>query len=171
MTGVQTCALPISRRVFEYGSTRVEGRTPLESSVNTLFFPFSFEKNLLRNTGAYFLDHPQQALLLTAAMEGYRHANQDDAISQWTQDHLPILNDLQKLNAFAHGISPGQAGGINAPLLNLFLPQVWSGKGYSKANLKQMIPIWKDFGQLMSDSREQAVIGRASCRERVLRLV
>jgi hypothetical protein len=144
-------------RVFEYGSARSGGRTPLERSVNTVFFPFSFEKTLLRNTGAYLLDHPQQALLLTSAMEAYRKANQNDAVSQWAQDHLPVLRDMQKMNAFAHGISPGELGGINAPLLNLFLPQEW-GQNFTKANLKRNLPIWNDFGQLLHDSLEQGHI-------------
>lgn len=147
------------RRVFEYGSERKAGRSALERTANTIFFPFSFEKTLLRNTGAYLLDHPQQALLLTGAMQAYRNANSNDQISQWTQDHLPILRDMQKMNAFAHGISPGEFGGINAPLMNLFLPQKWDGD-MSTANLKKNLPVWNDFGSLLSDVHQQADIGR-----------
>lgn len=147
------------RRVFEYGSTRASGRSALERTVNTVFFPFSFEKTLLRNVGAYMIDHPQQALLMTGAMTAYDEANKNSVINQWVHDHLPILRDMQKLNAFAHGISPGELGGINAPLLNLFLPQTW-GKGMTKKNLQRFLPVWKDFGQLIHDTREQTVIAR-----------
>lgn len=147
------------RRVFEYGSSRGSGRSPLERSVNTVFFPFSFEKTLLRNTGAYMIDHPQQALLLTGAITAYDDANSHQQVHEWLQNHFPILRDLQKLNAFAHGLSPGEVGGINAPLLNLFMPQKWDG-GLTKKNLQRFLPIWNDFGQLLHDAREQAVIGR-----------
>lgn len=145
-------------KVFEYGSSRGAGRSALERSVNTVFFPFSFEKTLIRNTGMYLLDHPQQALLLTGAMDAYQKANSHDAISQWTADHLPVLRDLQKLNAFAHGIGPGEFGGINAPLANLFLPQVWDGKNFSEENLKKAIPIWSDFANLAADLHQQEIV-------------
>lgn len=147
------------RRVFEYGSTRHEGRSALERTVNTVFFPFSFEKTLLRNVGAYMIDHPQQALLMTAAISAYDDANQNARVHEWVDAHLPILRDIEKLNAFAHGISPGEMGGINAPLLNLFLPQKWDG-GFTKDNLKRFLPVWNDFGKLIADTREQAVIGK-----------
>jgi hypothetical protein len=147
------------RRVFDYGSTRQEGRSALERTANTVFFPFSFEKTLLRNVGAHMLDHPQQALLLTGAISAYDEANKHQAVHQWVQDHLPILRDMEKLNAFAHGISPGELGGINAPLLNLFLPQMW-GKEMNKKNLKRMLPVWNDFGSLMKDLNEQRIIGQ-----------
>lgn len=146
-------------RVFSYGSTKTGGRSALERTVNTIFFPFSFEKTLLRNTGAYLLDHPGQSLLLSAAVSSYRKANEHQAITNWADAHLPILRDMQKLNGFADGISPGQFGGINAPLLNLFLPQAW-GQETTTANLKKFLPIWKDFGQLWQDTTAQAEIGK-----------
>lgn len=147
------------RRVFEYGSARAGGRSALERTVNTVFFPFSFEKTLLRNTGAYMLSHPQQALLLTGAMTAYDDANKHGAVTQWVQEHLPILHDMQKMNAFAHGLSPGQLGGINAPLFNLFLPQSWAGQ-MSVKNLKRNLPIWNDFGSVLKDSLEQGRIAK-----------
>ena len=147
------------RQVFEYGSARAGGRSALERTVNTIFFPFSFEKTLLRNTGAYMLTHPQQALLLTGAMSAYDEANKHGAITQWTHDHLPLLRDLQKLNAFSHGLSPGELGGINAPLLNLFMPQTW-GQNLTVKNLKRNVPIFNDFGQLLSDSLQQGRIAK-----------
>lgn len=147
------------RRVFEYGSTRNEGRSALERSVNTIFFPFSFEKTLLRNVGAHMIDHPQQALLLTGAITAYDEANQHWHIHEWMQEHIPVLRDIEKLNAFAHGISPGELGGINAPLMNLFLPQQWEG-GFTKENLQRFLPVWNDFGKLLHDVREQGVIGK-----------
>lgn len=145
-------------RVFEYGSTRKAGRSALERSVNTIFFPFSFEKTLIRNTGMYLLDHPQQALLITGAVDAYHRANQHEAITDWVNDHLPVLEDMNKLNAFAHGISPGQFGGINAPLAGMFSPQVWHSASYTKANLEHSVAIWHDFARLASDVHQQAIV-------------
>lgn len=142
-------------RVFKYGAQG--GRTSAERSVNTIFFPFSFEKNLLRNTGAYLADRPGQALALDLAVENWRQIDSNGQVGQWVQAHAPILAELNKLNGFAHGISPGQFGGINAgslPALNLFLPQHW-GSEFTAKNLAKYLPVWKDFAQLVTATHEQ----------------
>lgn len=166
-------------RVFKYGSAG--GMTAAERTANTIFFPFSFEKTLLRNTGAYLADKPGQALVLDLAVEEWRQADKNGQIGQWVQDHLPILREMQLLNGFALGISLGQFGGINAnainmgiggseALLNLFLPQSW-GPNYNKANLKKFLPIWGEFANLWSDSKQQANVAGAAAHDAIRSMI
>lgn len=177
--GVTGDALKASyNRVFKYGSNG--GRTALERSVNTVLYPFSFEKTVMRNFGAHFLDHPGQALLLDNAVEEWRKADKNAAVGDFVRSYAPALTELNQLNAFSHGISPGQFGGINAGLvgpvvgtvahaaatstspsqllLNLFLPQSW-GPQYTKATLQQYLPVWKEFAQVWQAASDQTQIG------------
>lgn len=174
-------------RVFKYGAQG--GTSPLERSVNTVFFPFSFEKTLIRNFGGYLLDRPAQALMLDAAVEEWRKADKNATIGRFVEDHFPILWEMNALNnAFTHGISPGQFGGINAPLLggaagvarnayhaattpsnpsdgqkslvllNLFLPQHW-GANLTTKNLQRYLPVWGQFSKIWQAAQEQTQIG------------
>ncbi|MGA8330438.1 MAG: hypothetical protein WB777_14215 [Mycobacterium sp.] len=164
-------------RVFKYGSNGA--RTALERSVNTVLYPFSFEKTVMRNFGAHFLDHPGQALLLDNAVEEWRKADKNAAVGDFVRSYIPALTELNQLNAFSHGISPGQFGGLNAGLvgpvvatvahdastspspsqllLNLFLPQSW-GPQYTKANLQKFLPIWKEFAQVWQTSKDEGQV-------------
>ena len=102
-------------------------RTPLERTVNTIFYPFSFNKTLYRNIGGYLLDNPGHTFLIDAGFNLYSHYNKNNAIGAWVDNHMPLLVELQKLNAFENGTGLGQFGGINAPylspIMNLFSPQ------------------------------------------------
>lgn len=165
-------------RVFSYGTNG--GRSALERTMNTIFFPFSFEKTVMRNGMAYLLDHPGQAMITAAAVEEWRRADRNAAIGKWVDAHIPVLAEMNQLNAFAHGISLGQLGGINAQiinpavasevaaikgspnksqlLLNLFMPQYW-GPNYTKKTLQQYLPVWKEFSQVWQQTTDQGQIG------------
>lgn len=149
-------------RTFEYGSGEVAGRSALERSANFVFFPFSFEKTVYRNLGAYLLDRPAQRMLLTRAMSAYDDFNRehgDNPLStKFLTDHAPILQEAANLNMFAHGLSLGQPGGINRPLLNLFLPQSWSSSKDNLDKLKQFVPAVKNFGRIYTEITQQSGI-------------
>lgn len=179
-------------RVFKYGSQG--GRTALERTANTIFFPFSFEKTLLRNTAGYLLDKPGQALALDVGVEAWRKADQNGQVGQWVDAHLPLLKEMQTFNAFSHGISPGQFGGINAPiigaigkgastavadvnhpggatgkseaLLNLFLPQSWGVNGTAK-NYAKYMPVWNQLSEILSSAADQTKILDAAAHDTV----
>jgi len=53
-------------------------RTPLERTVNTFFYPFSFNKTLYRSVGGYLLDHPGESMLINAGFDLYHKMNLDD---------------------------------------------------------------------------------------------
>lgn len=168
-------------RVFKYGADG--GQSSLERTMNTIFFPFSFEKTLLRNTGGYLLDHPAQALALDLAVDEWRKADQNAEFGKFVMNHLPLLTEMNTLNAFSHGLSPGQFGGINAPTLgaiggdamhayqnspnarmaalNFFLPQNW-GANMSPSNLQKYLPVWSQGQKVIAAATEQARIGYAA---------
>jgi hypothetical protein len=119
-------------------------RTPLERSVNTLFYPFSFNKTLYRSVGGYLLDHPGEAMLINAGFDLYHKMNLDDpnnGLGNWVKQHAPILDELKKLNAFDHGTGLGQFGGINAPYLNNFM-NLFSPQSIKPDNAQQAIKAW-----------------------------
>jgi len=103
-------------------------RTPLERTINTIFYPFSFNKSLYSNLGGQLLDHPTQALLLNHALSLYQHYNKNNELTNWVDQHAPVLKELYQLNAFRLGVGVGELGGINAPYINefvnMFMPQV-----------------------------------------------
>lgn len=151
-------------KTFEYGSRTGEGRTALERSANFVFFPFSFEKTLYRNLGGYLLDRPAQLLLLTRGLEAYHDFNErhldgsNPLAASWWERHAPLLQEVERLNAFSHGVSFGESGGINRPLLNLFLPQSWSSSPDNLSALKRLIPAIQDLNRIMSETTEQGQI-------------
>jgi hypothetical protein len=112
-------------------------RTPLERTVNTIFYPFSFNKTLYRSVGGYLLDHPGETTLINAGFNLYSHYDPNNDFGKWVTKHLPVLNELKKLNAFDHGTGLGQLGGINAPyisqIMNLFSPQMITPKNSTAA--------------------------------------
>jgi hypothetical protein len=151
-------------RTFEYGAGTVAGRSPLERSVNMMFFPFSFDKTLYRNLGGYLLDRPGQRMILTRGMAAYDQFNKNNmdgnnplATAFYTK-HLPLLTEVTQLNAFAHGVSLGEPGGINRPLLNLFLPQAWSSSKDNVAMLKRYLPVVSEFSRIYNETSDQASI-------------
>jgi len=103
------------------------GRSAAERTVNTIFYPFSFNKSLYKIMGGYLLDNPGQAQLINAGLHLYNLQNNNNKIGQWFQNHMPLLQQLQGLNALSHGTGLGQLGGINVPyfsqIMNLVGPQ------------------------------------------------
>lgn len=130
-------------------------RTPLERTVNTIFYPFSFNKTFYRSVGGYLLDHPGETTLINAGFNLYSHYDPNNDFGKWVTKHLSLLNELKKLNAFEHGTGLGQYGGINAPyinqVLNLFSPQMVRPKnaGDMIVAMKSAIPALSELNTLL----------------------
>src|SRR5678809_1613947 len=58
----------------------------------------------------------------------------------------------------SHGVSLGEVGGINRPLLNLFLPQSWTPSASSSKTLTRFAPVIKDAGDVLNSIKEQGSI-------------
>ena len=161
---------------FGYGSkARGEGRSALERTVNTIFFPFSFDKTLYRNVGGYLLDHPARMMMLTAGLNAYNAFNQAHEAgnipgsASWFQKYLPVAQEALRLNAFAHGVSLGQFGGINAPLLNLFMPQAFNSSKHTAATIGSLIPAYTELKGLWKEAVQQGQIFDQYARDELAR--
>jgi len=121
-------------------------RTALERSVNTVFYPFSFNKTLYRSIGGYILDHPGETMLINAGFDLYHKMNLDDpndGLGAWVKKHAPLLDEIKKLNAFEHGTGLGQFGGINAPYLGVFM-NLFSPQSITPANAVFAMKTWRN---------------------------
>jgi hypothetical protein len=128
-------------------------RTPLERTVNTFFYPFSFSKTLYRNIGGYLLDHPGEAMLINAGFDLYHKMNLDDpndGLGAWVKKHAPLLEELKKLNAFDHGTGLGQLWGINAPYLDAFM-NIFSPQSITPMNGAKALNTWKNAVPILSE--------------------
>lgn len=147
----------------DYGVNGVIGRSPLERTANLVFFPFSFEKTVARNLGGYLLDNPAQRIMLTKGLAAYdtfnrEHPNSPLAVA-WLEKHMPLFAEMEKLNMFAHGIGLGQVGGINRPLLNLFLPQSYDTSNPGLLDkLQKFIPAMQNFKDLKDELVQQGSV-------------
>lgn len=165
-------AYHIARQIYTYGT---EGRSAAELSVNFIFFPFSFQKKML-TTATKFLSHDlSRVAFLHDSMKTYDLLNEEFDLSTIWEEHLPVLRQFQKLNSFARGISPGELGGINRPLieaglaldpgvvpavLNAFLPQGVQIRSKDDAKaiedlMKRLAPVRNDIHYLLEDLKEQ----------------
>lgn len=166
-------AAKAAKGIYTYGIT---GRSAAELSVNFLFFPFSFEKKLVGNVTRFMAQDLSRAAFLHDMLKTYEILNERFDLSDYWEEHLPVLHQLEKMNAFAHGISPGELGGMNRPLmdfflnippgdkaaavLNVFLPQGLkiSTREESEAFMKlwsRAMPVVNDVRRLMDDLYEQ----------------
>lgn len=138
------------KRTFTYGD-----RSAFERSLGTIWYPFSFERTLWRNVGSYMLDHPGSRLLGTVAFDAYNALANSTGINEFMEQHFPVLNEFKKMNAFEHGIGPGQVGGINAmyapALWNLFGPQKYAGSmAEPQLNaLQNIFPVLRELNSLL----------------------
>lgn len=151
-------------RTFAYGTGGTAGRSALERSTNFVFFPFSFEKTLYRNVGGYLLDHPAQLIMATRGLAAYHEFNEthmdgsNPLAASWWQRHVPVLKEALRLNAFAHGLSAGEVGGLNLPLLNAFLPQSWESSARAKHTVEGFVPAVKELQRIWKEAPEQVSI-------------
>ena len=128
-------------------------RTALERSVNTVFYPFSFNKTLYRSIGGYVLDHPGETMLINAGFDLYHKMNLDDpndGLGAWVKKHAPLLDEIKKLNAFDHGTGLGQFGGINAPYLSTFM-NLFSPQSITPINAAKALNTWKNAVPVISE--------------------
>jgi hypothetical protein len=144
----------------------VKGPAPWEQSVNFIFFPFSFTKKYVTQAAKFLSDDLSRLVIAHDALKTWDKVWAETDMSQRWRDYLPILGTLRKLNAFQLGISPGELGGINRPLyemfkdvpvgseidaavMNLFVPQAVrirteEDRRTLTDTVQRVIPIWRD---------------------------
>lgn len=154
-------------------------RTGLESSVNFVFFPFSFQKHLIGNMAKFMAQDAGRTVLLHDSLKVWDTLNERYDLPQLWRDHLPVLSELRKFNPLAYGLSIGEFGGVNRAnyealkrvkgvsdvhdaIANAFLPQAWEVKTEDdwkalRPKVQRIIPLWREAEDLYLDVlREQA---------------
>lgn len=146
-------------------------RTAAERSLNAVFFPFSFNKTVMRQFGGFLLTHPGQRLVVGGIIDLYDQINGPEYL-KWVEDNLPIIKQVQSMNALEHGIGLGGYGGINAPyaegLKNLFTILGPKKIDYGKTSdgdpvlkaLRTYVPMVKEFLDLFIDHKQLALGGQ-----------
>ena len=136
--------------IYSYGN-----RTAAEKTVNAFFFPFSFEKTVMRQLGGHILDNPGARLMTAAAIAAYDSAD-GKKTKQWMETNLPLFKEVEKFNPFFHGVGIGQFGGINRlpydVLKQLFVamvsPQPITTKDSAQA-IAALIPAYRDLSNIL----------------------
>ena len=138
--------------VYSYGD-----RSALERSTNAIFFPFSFEKTLMRQLGTHLLDHQGQLLLAGTAINFYDSHNGPVA-KKWAEDNLPVIKLLESFYPYSNSFGLGVFGGIQRVMVDpflratlaLFSPKVVQGSKSTEAvkALVGALPMFKEANQL-----------------------
>lgn len=153
-----------TERVMSYGE-----RTAAERSLNAVFYPFSFNKTVMRQFGTYLLTRPAQRIMVAGMLAAYDNLDGSKKL-KWTEDNLPLIKELEKLNALKHGIGLGGFGGINMPytqltadaFISLFGPKSISYTGDATIDSNTMkllnayVPLVKSMQDLLTESTDSA---------------
>ncbi len=91
-------------------------RTAAERSLNAIFFPFSFNKTVMRQFGKFLLTNPGQRVLVSGMINLYDQLNGPE-LKKWLDENAPLIKQLEAMNALEHGVGLGGFGGINAPYI------------------------------------------------------
>ena len=157
-------AFEAARATYTYGT---RGRSAAELSTNFVFFPFSFQKKILTHATQYLNDDLGRSILLHDALKTYEMLDERYNLDQFWEDHIPALRQLERLNAFAYGISPGRFGGINSQLfettgkaaISLFTPISLNIRGeedyYEVQRLvKSLMPAINDINWMVEEAKD-----------------
>ena len=136
--------------IYDYGP-----RTAFEKSINAFFFPFSFEKTVMRQLGGHLLDDPGARLATAVAINAY-DSSQGQAVKTWMESNLPLFKELEKFNPFYHGIGLGQFGGIQRMpyevakklFIQMTSPQPITSKASANA-VVALIPAYRDLANIV----------------------
>lgn len=160
--------------IYTYG---VKGRSAAELSVNFVFFPFSFQKKYLGNMAKFLSQDMGRTVMLHDSLKMWNDLYERYDLEKEFREHVPMMNQMRKINALAFGISPGEFGGINRPIyelvhrlpavnevhdaiVNTFLPQGLQIDTQStwrdlQPHVKRMLPVWRDAQDMYEDLQEQ----------------
>ncbi len=167
-------AYDVARKAFTYG---INPRSPMEMNVNTVFFPFSFMKKTVGHAAQFAMNDWSRAAMIHDALKTYEILDEKYDLEELWRDHLPILNKLQRLNLFAYGISPGELGGANRPIIDFFnstpvadgtinpIMNILLPQGYDirteedmadvEALMRRIAPMFNDMNHLLDDTFSQ----------------
>ena len=170
-------AYQIARDAYTYG---MKPRSGAEMNVNAIFFPFSFTKKITKHAFEFLGQDWSRAAMVHDSVKTYEILSEKYDLDEIWRDRLPFLEKFQRLNPFAYGITPGEFGGANRPLINffnstpvadgtvnpiikLFLPQAYEIKSEEdfleiETLTRRILPVWNDIAALVEDAHEQGYV-------------
>ncbi len=110
-------AYELARSAFTYGT---KPRSAMEMTVNAVFFPFSFMKKTAGHAAKFLSEDWTRAAMMHDAVKGYSILNEEYDLDQLWRKHAPFLEKFQRLNPFAYGVTPGELGGADRPLIDFW---------------------------------------------------
>jgi hypothetical protein len=110
-------AYEAARSAFTYGT---KPRSAIEMTVNGVFFPFSFMKKTAGHMAEFLSKDWSRAVMMHDAIRTYELLNEEFDLDQLWRKHAPMLEKFQRLNLFAYGITPGEFGGADRPLIDFW---------------------------------------------------
>ena len=157
------------REMHTYG---LKARSAAEMSTNMVLFPFSFQKKMVTQVGKFLADDMSRAVVVHDGLRMYDALNERYDLSTWFREHMPVLKELQKLNTFSYGLSPGRVGGINRSLAEAGLATIrdvlFTPQGYDLRTAKEhedlqkawkkTIPAINDVKYLWDDLQQQGSV-------------
>lgn len=164
-------AYDAARATHTYG---IKGRSAAELSTNFVFFPFSFQKKMLTHATKFLQDDLGRSILLHDALQTYEALDKEYNLNEYWADYIPLFRQLERLNAFAYGISPGRFGGINSQLfesvgrlgivglssapMNMFMPMAAEIKNEDdwlelERLVKQLTPALNDINWMVEEAK------------------
>jgi hypothetical protein len=119
----------------------------------------------MRQFGTYLLTRPAQRVVVAGMLAAYDNIDGPTKL-KWTEENLPLIKELEKLNALKHGIGLGGFGGINMPytqltssaFISLFGPKSISYTGDPKIDsntikmINAYVPLVKSMQDLLTES-------------------
>jgi hypothetical protein len=157
------------REMHTYG---LKARSAAEMSTNMVLFPFSFQKKMVQHVGRFLAEDISRAVVVHDGLRMYDALNERYDLSTWFREHMPALKELQKLNTFSYGLSPGRVGGINRNIAEagletirdvLFTPQGYDLRTASEHDelqkkWKKLVPAINDAKYLWDDLQQQGSV-------------
>jgi hypothetical protein len=146
----QAAVLKKFDNIYSYGN-----RTAAEKTVNAFFFPFSFEKTVMRQLGGHLLDNAGARLMAATAIAAYDSAD-GQKVKNWMETNMPLFKEVEKFNPFYHGVGIGQFGGINRlpydvakqAFVTMTSPQPITSKASAQA-VAALIPAYRDLANIV----------------------
>jgi hypothetical protein len=148
---------------YSYG---LKGRSAAELSANFIFFPFSFQKKVVKHAAEFLQDDLGRSIILHDAFKTYEYLDERYDLETFWRDHIPFLNQLKRLNMLAYGVSPGRLGGINSQLFEssfksaqaAFLPAMTNLRNeddYAELEKLQrnLLPVWNDINWMLEEAK------------------
>lgn len=173
-----------------HGVMNYKDRSPLNRSINYVVFPFSFERKLIGAAYDFFESAPARSYFAWQVVQQVDTLNRMDenhktAFRKVIERYAPLFRQVNRLNAFAHGLSLGEFvidpnetdlrrtlgaafGAVYRPLAEslahpteviqgALMPVAVPGQHMKEFRdlTARLMPAWNTIAQIVNDSSEQ----------------